>query len=123
MIIGLGLDLVEIPRIAASWERFGMRFAAKILHPLEQEKMPANPASFMAARFAAKEAAVKALGTGFTERIGFHDLYVSNLPGGQPEMNFINGALERMRELGADRSLLTLTHGRDTAAAVVILTR
>jgi holo-[acyl-carrier protein] synthase len=139
MIIGLGLDLIEISRIKRSWQRFGLKFAERILHPLEleqlrqtfapqldacQNSLPGSPLfSFLAARFAAKEAAVKALGTGFTSGIGFSDIYIQNLPSGQPELFLQNKALARMLELGASRTLLSLTHGRDTAAAVVILAK
>jgi holo-[acyl-carrier protein] synthase len=137
MIVGLGLDLVEIARINRSWQRFGLKFAERILHPLElaqmrqsfaaqlspeQEASRASPLhGFLAARFAAKEAAVKALGTGFSAGISFGDMYVKNLPSGQPELFFLNGALARMRELGAAGILLSLTHSRCTAAAVVVL--
>jgi holo-[acyl-carrier protein] synthase len=137
MIIGLGLDLVEIARIEHAWRRFGLKFAERILHPLELAQLrrafgaqpspapeaPRNASlrNFLAARFAAKEAAVKALGTGFSSGIGFKDMYVKNLPSGQPELFLLNTALARMLELGASEALLSLTHSRDTAAAVVIL--
>jgi holo-[acyl-carrier protein] synthase len=139
MIVGLGLDLVEIARIEHSWQRFGLKFAERVLHPLElaqlRQTFAARPSSatgalrdaplrnFLAARFAAKEAAVKALGTGFIAGIGFRDMYVKNLPSGRPELFFLNLALARTQELGASQTLLSLTHSRDTAAAVVILAR
>jgi holo-[acyl-carrier protein] synthase len=135
--MGLGLDLVEIARIEHAWRRFGLKFAERILHPLElaqlRQTIGEHPSpvpggmrsaplrNFLASRFAAKEAAVKALGTGFSSGIGFKDMYVKNLPSGRPELFFLNAALDRMRELGASEVLLSLTHSRDTAAAVVIL--
>lgn len=123
MIIGLGLDLVEISRIEASWRRFGQRFAERVLHPLELAEMPASkPVEYLAARFAAKEAAVKALGTGFAGGISTHSVYVRKLPSGQPEMVFTGPALERLRTLGASGSFLSITHSKTNAAAVLVLT-
>ena len=121
MIIGIGLDLVEIPRIRRLYESHGLRFARRILHELEMKELPGNPASFLAARFAAKEAAVKALGTGFSQGIWFQDFCVRRLEGGQPELLFFGAALARFEALGGTRCRLSLTHSRDNAAAVVIL--
>lgn len=121
MIVGLGLDVAELSRIAKSWERFGYQFAKKILHPAELENIPSQPVPFLAARFAAKEAAVKALGTGFAEGIGFHDIEVRSLPSGKPELLFHNHARQKKESLGATCVHVSLTHGRETAAAVVIL--
>jgi holo-[acyl-carrier protein] synthase len=139
MVIGLGLDLVEIARIKQAWQRFGLKFAERVLHRLELEQMQQTFAAqlssaqaigqsrplhaFMAARFAAKEAAVKALGTGFSAGIGFKDMYVQNLPSGQPQLFLLGKALTRMQEIGAADALLSLTHSRHTAAAVVVLAK
>lgn len=94
----------------------------------ERRAVPGDPASpssgvvaHVAARFAAKEAAVKALGTGFAEGIGPRDVAVRSLPSGKPELVLSGAARERARALGAARLHLTLTHTRDNAAAVVIL--
>lgn len=121
MIIGIGLDIVEIPRIARAWERFGQRFAEKILHPDETTADRRITPQFLASRFAAKEAAVKALGTGFSAGIGPTDIAVITGPGGKPALALHGKALERLRDMGAARSLLSITHGRETAAAVVVL--
>ena len=121
MIVGIGLDIVELDRIKRSWERFGLRFAKKILHPEELSALPENPATYLASRFAAKEAAAKALGTGFTGNIWMQDIYVKKNSSGRPEIVFTKGALERQRSMGAGRSQLSITHSRDNAAAVVIL--
>jgi holo-[acyl-carrier protein] synthase len=129
MIIGLGLDLVDIYRIEAAWRRFGRRFAERVLHPLELSGLPeqteaaGKTAEYLAGRFAAKEAAVKALGTGFSGGIGPHELYLRKLPSGQPEMVFLGPALKRLRELGATGSWLSVTHSKTSAAAVLVLTR
>lgn len=124
MILGLGLDVAEISRIARIWEKYGMRFADKILHPDELGNLTAmtgGKVQFLASRFAAKEAAAKALGTGFSDGVLPTDIAVKNLPGGRPELRLNSRARERFAELGAARAHLSLTHGRETVAAVVIL--
>ncbi len=137
MICGLGTDIVEISRIKKSLERFGMRFVKKILTEEElAQLMPTEKASFshaavcpsahipahrLAARFAAKEAAVKALGTGFTNGISLQHIAVLNLPSGQPQLHLYGPALEVLQNLGATQSHISISHGRDSACAVVIL--
>lgn len=125
MIIGLGIDVTELDRITRSWRRFGERFAAKILTVHETKMLPARSetaaTNYLAARFAAKEAAVKALGTGFSNGITFKDIEVLKHASGKPYLLLHGAALKRSRELGAERTFVSLTHGRDVAAAVVIL--
>lgn len=123
MIVGLGMDMVEIERIRDAYARFGERFLARILCEPEREALPADPVLFLAARFAAKEAAVKALGTGFSMGIGFHDLTIGRDLRGKPDLSFSGKALERARVLGVFEAHVSLTHNRDAAAAVVILER
>ena len=123
-VLGIGLDLVEIDRIAASLTRFGARFVARVLTRDEAARLPAAPeaaARYCAARFAAKEAGVKALGTGFARGIGPTDLEVRSRATGQPELHFSGAAAARARELGVGRVHLSLTHSRSTAAALVVL--
>ncbi|MBU1004143.1 MAG: holo-[acyl-carrier-protein] synthase [Proteobacteria bacterium] len=121
MIIGLGLDIVEIDRIRQSLERFGERFLSRILTPAEIETLRGDRVRYLAVRFAAKEAASKALGTGIAQGVGFQGMEILNLPSGKPELTFSDGAAQRCHELGVTRAHISLTHGRDTAAAVVIL--
>jgi holo-[acyl-carrier protein] synthase len=124
MILGLGLDVVEVARIARVWKKFGARFAQKILHPGEMARLERPgfaEVQFLASRFAVKEAAVKALGTGFSQGILPTDIAVDNLPGGRPQLHFHGRAEERFRRMGADTTHLSLTHGKETVAAVVIL--
>ena len=128
MIVGLGLDLIETTRIAASLQRFGLHFVHKLLHP---EEIPggfvldadASPRTIqhIASRFAAKEAAVKALGTGFSLGICLHDVRVFSRPSGQPFLSFHGKAFEQFTALGASHAHLTLTHSASCAAAVVVL--
>lgn len=122
MILGLGIDVVELARIGSALERFGTRFLEKILTPEELRNLPSGRSvPFAAARFAAKEAAVKALGTGFAQGISPQHISLRNLPAGQPTLLFHGPAAARADALGARRVHVSLTHGRDTAAAVVIL--
>ncbi len=126
MIVGLGIDLVELARIERSLERFGEHFLRRLLHEEELAALPAAPVrrvAYVSARFAAKEAASKALGTGFTGGIGLHDIRIHSLPSGKPEMTFHNQALRTAEALGVTRVHLTLTHARATSAAAVILER
>lgn len=123
MILGLGLDVTEISRIARVWEKFGIRFAQKILHPDEAarlDQLGGSKAQFLASRFAAKEAAVKALGTGFSQGVLPTDIAVASLPGGRPALQLHGRAREQFRRMGADTIHVSLTHGKETVAAVVI---
>jgi len=121
MIVGLGLDVVELDRIAKSLERHGDRFLHRILTDAERASLPQNPVPYLSARFAAKEAGVKALGTGFSHGITLHDLEIFSLDSGKPELRFLNAAHSRSLELGVTDIHISITHGRDIASAVVIL--
>ncbi|MDR3176630.1 MAG: holo-ACP synthase [Desulfovibrio sp.] len=131
MILGIGLDLVELERMRRSLARFGRRLTEKILHetergglcPREGEEPAPALVRHAAARFAAKEAAAKALGSGFSGGIGPHDIRVYSLDSGKPELSLHGAALERARTLGAGRAHLSISHTEKTAAAFVILER
>jgi holo-[acyl-carrier protein] synthase len=123
MLVGLGIDLVETARIRRSLERFGERFLARLLHPEEAALLPGEPrlTEWVSGRFAAKEAALKALGTGLAKGLSFQDLRVLPNALGRPVLFLHGAAEERARGLGAAAAHLSLTHGKSTAAAVVIL--
>ncbi len=122
MILGIGLDLAEIPRIRDSLERFGERFTSRVLTAAEAAGMPeVDPAPYVAARFAAKEAAAKALGTGFSQGVTQTSIEVLSLPSGAPTLKLHGKALEIASTMGVERMHISLTHGRDIAAATVIL--
>ena len=122
MIKGTGIDLTELDRIRALWERYGQRFATKILTDRERAQLPRrDPVPRLAALFACKEAAVKALGTGFTEGIHFKCIEVLHRPNGKPEIAFLGKGLARCEAMGVTEAHVTMTHSRDTAAATVIL--
>lgn len=122
MIKGIGLDLAELDRIQQNWDKYGMKFAEKILTEREIEELPKkNPVPRLAALFAGKEAAVKALGTGFADGVHFKCVEITHAPSGRPEIVFHDRGLEICEELGVTTALITLTHSRDTAAATVVL--
>lgn len=121
MILGMGIDLVELERIENAWGRYGMRFAEKVLTEAEIAQLPKNPVSRLAALFAAKEAAVKALGTGFAEGVTFQCVEVLHGSSGKPEITFCDEGHEVMCSLGGRRAHVSITHSRDNAAAVVII--
>jgi holo-[acyl-carrier protein] synthase len=123
MIVGTGLDITEVPRIAASIERFGGRFLRRVFTAGEIRycESKANRAERYAARFAAKEAAMKALGTGWSRGVRWRDIEVSREPGGRPTLLFHGKAAEFAAKLGTARVALSLSHTTEQAIAQVIL--
>jgi holo-[acyl-carrier protein] synthase len=123
VIIGSGVDLCEVPRIEQAISRYGDRFVARIFTPLEiaYTNRKANRFERLAARFAAKEAGMKALGTGWQGGITWHDFEVANLPSGRPTLQFHGRAAEVAAQLGVRHVALSLTHTREQAIAFVIL--
>jgi holo-[acyl-carrier protein] synthase len=119
----LGLDLTEVDRIAGVLERHGERFLARVFRPGELRRSRRHPRAFaehVAGRFAAKEAAMKALGLGW-RGLAFRDIEVGRDERGKPRLALHGGALERARALGVLQTEVSITHGRDVAAAVVAL--
>jgi holo-[acyl-carrier protein] synthase len=123
MIVAIGIDLVEIARIEEVFARQGDRFRARVFTEGEIEYCERRASKFAsyAARFAAKEAAMKALGTGWSEGVGWLDVEVASEPSGAPALQLHRRALERMRELGGIRAHLSLTHSANLAIAEVLL--
>ncbi len=102
MILGIGSDIVQIPRIEQTLERFGERFISRIYTEIERKRADRRPnqrADTYAKRFAAKEACSKALGTGLKKGVFWRDMGVTNLPSGQPTMALTGGAARRLAEL------------------------
>ena len=122
MIIGLGIDIIQNERIRDSLTRFGVRFLNRIYTEIEQTycRGCADPAIHFAARFAAKEAAFKALGTGWAAGVKWKDVEVRRLASGKPELHLYGGALERATSMGATRFQVSLTHDQLVSCAVVI---
>lgn len=123
MIVGSGVDLIEIARIQHSVDRFGARFLARVYTEAEQAYClrKRNAAESFAARFAAKEAGAKALGTGISHGVGWLEIEVRRAPGGRPELHFQGRAAEMAARLGARRAALSLTHTSALAMASVVL--
>ena len=114
--------MVEIERIKNIWQRYGFKFAQRILHASELSCLPqGNPVLFLAGRFAAKEALSKALGTGFYNQIRFNDFAVTRLPSGQPQATLYGAALTAMQNCGGKHAFVSITHSQLTAAAVAVL--
>ena len=123
MILGTGIDLCEVPRIRKSIERFGRRFIDRIYTPREiaYVERKANKYERYAARFAAKEAGMKAIGTGWRGGITWHDFEVANLPSGKPTLAFYGVAAKLASTLGVKNVSLSLTHTAEQGMAFVIL--
>jgi holo-[acyl-carrier protein] synthase len=123
MIVGTGIDIVEVPRVAQSIERFGDRFLNRVFTPAEIRycQPKANRTERFAARFAAKEAAMKAIGTGMRGGVSWQDFEVGREPGGRPTMVFHGKAAEVARALGVRRTHLSVSHTQGHAIAYVVL--
>lgn len=123
MILGVGIDLVDAARLGALRARWGERFLDRVFTPGELEScLPRKDAdNALAARFAAKEAGMKALGTGWAAGVGWHDLEVVARRGAAPELHLAGGAAEVAARLGALRVHLSVTHEKGMAAAVVVI--
>ena len=123
MITGIGIDVIQNERIRESIERFSDRFLRRIYTEREAEYCGkcANPAIHYAARFAAKEAAFKALGTGWAAGVKWVDVEVERLPSGKPELHLHGEALVRATSMGATRFHVSLTHDQLVSCAVVVL--
>lgn len=123
MIVGCGVDMIEIERIADAIERYGDRFCQRVYRPGEIRycRGKRNAAESFAARFAAKEAAAKALGTGIQAGVGWRDIEVIRLPGGRPSLLLHGRAAVIAGQLGATRFLVSLTHTKTEALAQVLM--
>lgn len=123
MIVGTGIDIAEVPRIRQSIERFGDRFLQRVFTEGEIRycDSKANRFERYAARFAAKEAAMKALGTGWNHGVRWRDCEVIRMPGGRPTIAFHGKAGEFAAKLGMKNAALSITHTAEQALAQVIL--
>jgi holo-[acyl-carrier protein] synthase len=122
MIVGLGLDIAEVDRIEASIRRHGRAFVERIFTPAEIVycERHRNRAERFAGRFAAKEAAMKALGTGWAHGVRWVDIEVVREPGGKPSLKLSGASREIASRLGVKNIVLTITHTGNTALAIVI---
>ncbi len=122
-ILGIGVDIVDISRMAQLRERHGNRFYDILFLPGEAAYCleRANTDESLAARFAAKEAMMKALGTGWAHGVGFTGIEVVRTGDGRPEIRLHGTTAEKAKELGAGKIHLSLSHSRESAIAQVII--
>jgi holo-[acyl-carrier protein] synthase len=123
MILGIGIDIIEVARVQASYEKFGDRFLNRILHPIEIAYCLSHnkPAPFLAARFAAKEAISKAFGTGMGAQLGWQDMEVGRRESGEPFVIFHEAGHKLLKERHARAVLISVSHTQNYAAAVAVL--
>lgn len=123
MILGTGIDIIEVARIAASYEKFGERFINRILRPSEITYALSHkrPAPFLAVRFAAKEAVSKAFGTGIGRQLTWQDMEVARKESGEPYLILHDGGARLLQERGGRLVHLTLSHTENYAVAMAIL--
>src|ERR1700692_354704 len=123
MILGIGIDIIEVARIQSSYEKFGERFMNRILHPGEIAYCLSHrsPAPFIAARFAAKEAISKAFGTGIGARWGWQDMEVMRRESGEPYVVLHGNGQTLLEERRGRVILISLSHTQQHASAVAIL--
>jgi len=122
MIVGTGIDICEVSRIADAIARWGERFLQRVFteNEIRYCQSKKNSAERFAARFAAKEAAMKALGTGVSLGVVWTNIEVGHAPGGRPILRLTGKTAELAQKLGVRRMSLSLTHTESTAMAVVI---
>lgn len=122
MILSIGIDVVEVDRIERAVGRLGDRFLRRVFTRAEIDYCDARAARsiHLAGRFAAKEAAMKALGTGWGGGVSWHELEILPSAAGPPQLSLSGVALERFRALGASRAHLSISHTRGLAVAQVI---
>ena len=123
MILGVGIDIIEVARIASSYERFGERFVNRILHADEIAYCLShkNPAPFLAARFAAKEAISKAFGTGIGAQLGWQDMEIRRKESGEPFVVLHGKGETLFASRRAKQLLVSLSHTQNYAAAMAVL--
>lgn len=123
MIVGTGIDMVEVARVRAAIERYGRRFLERVFTPAEIRYCQSrkNAGERFAGRFAAKEAALKALGTGLRGGISWRDVEISREPAGRPVIHFAGKAAEFAVRLGSRRASVSISHTAEQAIACVVL--
>lgn len=123
MILGVGIDLIEVDRIRSSFEKFGERFVNRILRPGEINYclQHRDPAPFLAARFAAKEAISKAFGTGIGAELGWHDMEIRRKDSGEPFVVLHDKGTDLFNSRGGTRLHISLSHTVQHSTAIAIL--
>ena len=123
MIVGIGVDIAETARLEKLNAKFGQRFARRILTAdelLEFERRKRS-SSYLATRFAAKEAVAKALGTGIGKQLGFHSIQIDNDSQGKPLLRFLGSALDLIDDLDINNAMISLSDEKHYVVAMVVL--
>lgn len=122
MIKGIGIDTIELSRIERVYRDYGERFLKRIYAPNEREYSMRyrDPVPRLAARFAAKEACMKALGTGWSNGIRWRDIVVDNSSGGKPEIKLVGKAREHAQRQQVSSIHVSITHSKEQATAIVV---
>ncbi len=123
MIVGIGVDIAETARIERLMAEFGERFARRILtsYELLEFERRHHGASYLATRFAAKEAVAKALGTGIGKDFGFHSIQVENDEAGKPQLKFLGDAVELISKRNISNALISISDEKHYVVAMVVL--
>ena len=123
MILGVGIDIIEVARIASSLEKFGERFGQRILLPDEMAYCLSHrhPAPFLAVRFAAKEAVSKAFGTGIGAQLGWQDIEIRRMDSGEPFVVLHGKGRELFESRKAKQLLVSISHTENYAAVTAVL--
>lgn len=123
MILGIGMDVIEVKRIEEAISKYGDRFLRRLFTPAEIEYCSARKMSALhyAGRFASKEAAFKAMGRGWGGDLSWKEIEITNLPSGAPVISFSGKALDLVTEKKMSRAHVSITHIQDLAAAVVVI--
>lgn len=123
MILGIGIDICNVPRLARMRRKYGPRFLDRVFTPTEQQRCGSGPAcdERYAARFAAKEAFMKAVGTGWGRGMTFADIEIATEDTGKPVLSIAGGARELADRLGVSNIHVSLSHERENAIAFVVL--
>jgi holo-[acyl-carrier protein] synthase len=123
MIFGVGTDIVQVTRMRKNLDQYGEKFAQRILteSELQEFRRQIHQAHFLAKRFAAKEAAAKAMGIGFSNGLSFHHIGVAHDAAGKPTLEFSGYALEFMKQKGIHSAHISLADEQDYAVAFVTL--
>lgn len=122
-IVGLGIDATDLPRVRETYQKYGDRFLRRVFTDSEIAYClrRRDPVPSLAGRFAAKEAGMKAIGTGHSRGVLWRDVEVVRGAGGPPQLRFHGAALGHAERMGVKRALLTITHSETLAFAQVIL--
>ncbi len=125
MVLGVGVDIIEIPRVERMLARWGESFLQRVFLPDEVAycRGKKDPAPHLAARIAVKEAVMKSFGEGWTEKIGWQDILVGRSLKGQPQVEMIGKGEKLLKEMGVEKIMVSLSHADNYSVAVAVLSK